>query len=251
MTPRRAAASRPGPSLGVEDRLVATASELFYREGVRAVGIQRVIEEAGVAKASLYAHFESKDELVAACLDQRISAWQAHVETRLLGSTPDRRQPSGASQTPRSACRASITQTLNWGGSLHAVEQGVLPTFLVVDNPIPLVATRDVGTAAARLLAEGGSGKRVIELAGPREYSPRDVAAAVGRIVGKPIDVQQAPDEAMAPALMGAGMNAEWAHLFQALTHGLNTNIVVWEGGHPFWRGETDLQTVLSTLLGK
>ena len=139
----------------------------------------------------------------------------------------------------------------NWGGSLYAVEQGVLPTFLVVDKAIPLVATRDIGTAAARLLAEGGSGKRVIELAGPREYTPRDVAAAVGRIVGKPIDVQQAPEEAMAPALMGAGMNAEWARLFQELTHGLNANIVVWEGGHPFWRGETDLQTVLSTLLGK
>ncbi len=91
MTPRRAAASRPGPSLGVEDRLVATASELFYREGVRAVGIQRVIEEAGVAKASLYAHFDSKDDLVAACIDQRVSAWRAHVETRLRGSTLDAR----------------------------------------------------------------------------------------------------------------------------------------------------------------
>src|SRR5258708_14643394 len=85
MTPRRAAASRPGPSLGVEDRLVATASELFYREGVRAVGIQRVIEEAGVAKASLYAHFESKDELVAACIDQRTAAWRPPLETRLRG----------------------------------------------------------------------------------------------------------------------------------------------------------------------
>ena len=139
----------------------------------------------------------------------------------------------------------------NWGGSLYAVEQGVLPTFLVVDKAIPMVAARDVGTAAARLLAEGASGKRVIELAGPREYTPRDVAAAVGRIVEKPIAVQQAPEEAMAPALMGAGMNAEWARLFQELTHGLNANIVVWESGHPFWRGETDLQTVLSTLLGK
>jgi hypothetical protein len=84
-----------------------------------------------------------------------------------------------------------------------------------------------------------------------REYTPRDVAAVVGRIVGKPIDVQQAPEEAMAPALIGAGMNAEWARLFQELTHGLNANIVVWEGGHSFWRGETDLQTVLSTLLGR
>src|SRR6202162_3685016 len=120
---------------------------------------------------------------------------------------------------------------------------------LLADKAIPLVATRGIGTAAARLLAEGGSGKRVLELAGPREYSPRDVAAAVGRIVGKPIDVQQAPEEAMAPALMGAGMNAEWARLFQELTHGLNANLVVWEGGHPLWRGETDVQTVLLTLI--
>ena len=101
----------------------------------------------------------------------------------------------------------------NWGGSLYAVEQGVLPTFLVADKTIPMVATRDIGAAAARLLAEGGNGKRVIELAGPREYTPRDVAAAVGRIVGKPIDVQQLPEEAMAPALTAAGMNAEWARL--------------------------------------
>jgi uncharacterized protein YbjT (DUF2867 family) len=139
----------------------------------------------------------------------------------------------------------------NWGGSLHAVEQGVLPTFLIADKAIPMVATRDIGAAAAHLLAEGGNGTRVIELAGPHEYAPRDVAAAVGRIVGKLIDVQQVPEEAMTPALTGAGMNAEWARLFQELTHGLNANIVVWEGGHPFWRGETDLQTVLSTLLGR
>jgi uncharacterized protein YbjT (DUF2867 family) len=137
----------------------------------------------------------------------------------------------------------------NWGGSLQAVEQGVLPTFLLADKAIPMVATRDIGTAAARLLAEGGNGKRVIELAGPREYTPRDVAAAVERIVGKQIVAQQAPEEAMAPALKGAGMNAEWARLTQELTHGLNADIVVWEGGHPFWRGETELQTVLSTAL--
>jgi uncharacterized protein YbjT (DUF2867 family) len=138
----------------------------------------------------------------------------------------------------------------NWSGSLPAVEQGVLPTFLVADKAIAQVATRDVGLAAARLLTEGGSGKRVIELAGPREYSPRDVAAAAERIVGKPVEVQQAPEEVMVPALMGAGMNTEWAHLVQELTHGFNSDIVVWEGGHPFWRGETELQNVLSTLLG-
>ena len=139
----------------------------------------------------------------------------------------------------------------NWSRSLFAVDEGVLPSFLSVDKAIPLVATRDIGTAAARLLVEGGSGKRIIELAGPREYTPRQVATAVGQIVGRPIEVQQVPEEAMAAALLGAGMNAEWSRLFQELTHGLNANIVVWEGGHPFWRGETDLHTVLSSLLGK
>lgn len=47
----------------------------------------------------------------------------------------------------------------------------------------------------------------------------------------------------MEPALAAAGMNAEWTRLFKELTHGLNTGIVVWEGGHPLWRGETDIQT--------
>jgi uncharacterized protein YbjT (DUF2867 family) len=136
----------------------------------------------------------------------------------------------------------------NWGGSLYALGQGVLPTFLLADKAIPMVATRDIGLAAARLLAERASDKRVIELAGPREYSPRDVAAALGRIVGKPIVAQQEPEEAMVGALMGAGMNAEWARLFKELTHGVNTGRVAWEGGHPSWRGETDVEVVLASL---
>ena len=53
------------------ERLLAAASELFYAEGVHTVGIDRVIERAGVAKASLYNTFGSKDELVRAYLESR------------------------------------------------------------------------------------------------------------------------------------------------------------------------------------
>src|ERR1700748_468668 len=53
------------------ERLLAAASELFYEEGVHTVGIDRVIEKAGVAKASLYSTFGSKDELVRAYLTRR------------------------------------------------------------------------------------------------------------------------------------------------------------------------------------
>src|SRR5215470_14058831 len=57
------------------ERLLAAANELFYEEGVHTVGIDRVIERAGVAKASLYSTFGSKDELIQAylqlCADTR------------------------------------------------------------------------------------------------------------------------------------------------------------------------------------
>ena len=58
-----------GPS--ARERLLEAANELFYDEGVHTVGIDRVIERAGVAKASLYNPFGSKDELVRAYLEGR------------------------------------------------------------------------------------------------------------------------------------------------------------------------------------
>jgi AcrR family transcriptional regulator len=59
------------------ERIMATASGLFYREGFRAVGIDRIIAEAGVAKMSLYRNFATKDELIIACMkdaDAQMSA---------------------------------------------------------------------------------------------------------------------------------------------------------------------------------
>ena len=60
-------AARPS----ARERLLAAANELFYNEGVHTVGIDRIIEQAGVAKASLYNTFGSKDELVRAYLETR------------------------------------------------------------------------------------------------------------------------------------------------------------------------------------
>ena len=52
-------------------RLLDTATRLFYAEGIRAVGIDRIIAEAGVAKATFYNHFPSKDDLVVAYLEEQ------------------------------------------------------------------------------------------------------------------------------------------------------------------------------------
>ncbi len=70
-----------GPS--ARERLLEAASELFYAEGVHTVGIDRVIERAGVAKASLYNTFGSKDELVRAYLEGRHASTSARI-TRYL-----------------------------------------------------------------------------------------------------------------------------------------------------------------------
>lgn len=59
-----------GPSLA-RRRLLDTATRLFYSEGIRAVGIDRIIAEAGVAKATFYKHFPSKDDLVLAYIEEQ------------------------------------------------------------------------------------------------------------------------------------------------------------------------------------
>jgi AcrR family transcriptional regulator len=65
------------------ERLLAAANELFYAEGVHTVGIDRVIERAGVAKASLYNTFGSKDELVKAYLEGRHARTTARISRYL------------------------------------------------------------------------------------------------------------------------------------------------------------------------
>ena len=59
------------------DRILHAAHDLFYREGVRATGIDRVIAESGVAKLTFYRQFASKDELILAFLDFRHERWMA------------------------------------------------------------------------------------------------------------------------------------------------------------------------------
>lgn len=66
------AANVPSARAGADprNRILETASALFYAKGVRAVGVDLVVEQAGVAKTSLYRHFRTKDDLVAAFLER-------------------------------------------------------------------------------------------------------------------------------------------------------------------------------------
>ena len=76
-------ATKETPRPSARERLLEAAGELFYEEGVNTVGIDRVIERAGVAKASLYNTFGSKEELIRSYLDARHEARRARIERGL------------------------------------------------------------------------------------------------------------------------------------------------------------------------
>ena len=80
---------REAGAASVEERILDSACGLFYREGLHAVGIDRVLADAGAAKASLYDHFSSKDDLVAAYLEHRGAEWRARASEAVAG--PDGR----------------------------------------------------------------------------------------------------------------------------------------------------------------
>lgn len=84
------------PMPGARERILITAHDLFYREGIRATGIDRVIAESGVAKLTFYRHFPSKNELVLAFLDYRHARWMAWFEDALArrGGTPQALVPA-------------------------------------------------------------------------------------------------------------------------------------------------------------
>ncbi|MEV4139650.1 helix-turn-helix domain-containing protein [Dactylosporangium sp. NPDC049742] len=73
------------------DRLLDTAERLFYAEGIRSVGVDRIVAESGVGRASMYRHFPGKDDLVVAVLVRRDEAWRAWLRDavdRLAGPVP-------------------------------------------------------------------------------------------------------------------------------------------------------------------
>ncbi|QIS08073.1 TetR/AcrR family transcriptional regulator [Nocardia arthritidis] len=70
-------------------RLLDTAEELFYAEGVRAVGLERLLQESGVGRASFYRHFASKDDLVVAVLTERDRRWLAWLREAVADKASD------------------------------------------------------------------------------------------------------------------------------------------------------------------
>ncbi|MEJ2890793.1 TetR/AcrR family transcriptional regulator [Actinomycetospora aeridis] len=88
------------PAPGTRDRILTTASRLFYEHGVRAVGMNQVITEAGTGKNLLYSHFPTKNDLVAAYLER----------ARDIRSAQARRARDAADADPRAQLLALVEE---------------------------------------------------------------------------------------------------------------------------------------------
>jgi AcrR family transcriptional regulator len=88
MTPKTKALSDAQSRAEVRQRILDTACTLFYQCGVRAVGVDLVVEKAGVAKTSLYRHFGTKDDLIAAFLEREDADFWATWD-RIAGQHAD------------------------------------------------------------------------------------------------------------------------------------------------------------------
>ena len=153
-------ADPPQRAVDVRDRILETASALFYRRGGHAVGVDLVVEEAGVAKTSLYRHFRTKDDLIAAFL---------HREDEDFW-----RRWDNTTQIHRSDAEAELEAQLRWIGERvgrpnyrGCPQLNVAAEFPDLDHPARAVATAHKKELRRRLrdLAVRLRAKRPDELA--------------------------------------------------------------------------------------
>ncbi len=148
---RKIAGGHISPPAGGErrcaaDRVSRTARRLFYERGIRAVGVEEIVTEAGVTKPSLYRSFSSKDALVANCLQarfDRIMAWWDDLEARL----PD--DPFGQLRTLIAGVADETSSSFHRGCAVTnaAVE------FPEPDHPARMIAETYKRAMRARLMA--------------------------------------------------------------------------------------------------
>ncbi len=121
-------------NVSVREQILETASTLFYRHGVHAVGVDLIIAQAGVAKSSLYRHFRTKDDLIAAYVQAEDEAfWERWEKTA-----------SDHADDPV----AELTALLNWIGTKIAAPdfRGCPQLNVVAEFPDPAHPARRIAT---------------------------------------------------------------------------------------------------------
>lgn len=134
-----------------------------------------------------------------------------------------------------------------------AREQGKLFSFLhPLDRRITMVATADIGRIAAATLLSDWRGTRVIEVAGPRNYSPLDLAAAFARLLDRPVEAVAVPRDTWAQVFAGQGTPADRTATRIDMLDGINSGWIAFgvSGTEP-QNGAVELEEVLRSLIAR
>ena len=177
---------------------------------------------------------------------------QHRTGTGMIRSVYEGEQALRTSGVPATFVRASYFLE-NWAAVLQAVQQdGVLPSFIAASHAIPMIAAKDIGKAVAQALLDGPRGTRIIELSGPSDVSPEDVAQAFSNILGRSVKVVEPPMAAAVPTFTSFGISQNVAELFQELYEGIANGKIAYEGGKAErLRGSTTAEQALRPLTGK
>lgn len=138
----------------------------------------------------------------------------------------------------------------NWVPVIGAAKaEGVLPTFIPPQAKIPMISTKDIGRIGAEQLMTGGYGKQIVEMAGPEEYSPDQVASALGQILGKTVTARHAPLSAVVPTFKSFGFSDEAARLFEEMYTAFSKGTIGYEDPTTLVRGTVTLQDALRGMV--
>ena len=139
----------------------------------------------------------------------------------------------------------------NYGAALPAAKNdGVLPSFLPADLSHAVVTTTDIGRTAAQALLDGPKGRRVVELSGPSDVTPADVAAALAELLRRAVKVVEAPLDAVVPTFMSFGMSQHMAELYREMYASFVAGALGWEGKGERVRGSIGVKEGLRAMLG-
>ncbi len=125
-------------------RLLETASELFYREGIRAIGVDTIVERSGVGKATLYRHFPSKDDLIVAYLEEEDRAHWIWFEEVIAAY-------EGLPKEQLLAWFEACTQRLTESGFRGCAFLNALAEFSEADHPVHRCAVEHEHALRSRL----------------------------------------------------------------------------------------------------
>ena len=154
---------------------------------------------------------------------------------------------------PTAALRAGWFMENSAWDVAPAREQGKLYSFLQpLDHSFALVATEDIGQAAAQTLLEDWTGHRRIEVAGPRRYSPQDIAAAFSEALGKPVEGVVVPRDTWTAMFVAQGTEEERTVPRVEMLDAFNSGWIDFGiPGTEKFAGTTELETVIRDLCAK